>query len=42
MEPAWEKVQGGKFSLLQKTYDLPNSGKKMNTIRQPMRLPPHG
>ena len=29
MEPAWEKVQGGKFSLLQKTYDLPNSGKKM-------------
>ena len=28
MEPAWEKVQGGKFSLLQKTYDLPNGGKK--------------
>ncbi len=29
MEPAWEKVQGGKFSLLQKTYDLPNGGKKL-------------
>ena len=29
MEPAWEKVQAGKFSLLQKTYDLPNGGKKM-------------
>ena len=29
MEPAWVKVQGGKFSLLQKTYDLPNGGKKM-------------
>ena len=29
MEPAWTKVQGGKFSLLQKCYDLPNGGKKM-------------
>ena len=29
MEPAWEKVQGLKFQLLQKTYDLPNGGKKM-------------
>ena len=29
MEPAWEKVQGGKFSLLQKSYDLPNGGKKL-------------
>ena len=29
METAWEKVQGRKFSLLQKTYDLPNGGKKM-------------
>ena len=29
MEPAWEKVQGRKFSLLQKTYDLSNGGKKM-------------
>ena len=28
MEPAWVKVQGGNFSLLQKTYDLPNGGKK--------------
>ena len=28
MEPAWEKVQQGKFSLLQKTYDLPNGGHK--------------
>ena len=29
MEPAWEKVQGSKFACLQKTYDLPNGGKKM-------------
>ena len=29
MEPAWEKVQGLKFQLLQKTYDLPNGGKKV-------------
>ena len=29
MEPAWEKVQGLKFQLLQKTYDLPNGGKKL-------------
>ena len=29
MEPAWEKVQGGKFSLLQKTYQLPNGGTKL-------------
>ena len=28
MEPAWEKVRQGKFSLLQKTYDLPNGGHK--------------
>ena len=28
MEPAWEKVQQGKFSLLHKTYDLPNGGHK--------------
>ena len=29
MEPAWEKVQGRKFALLQKPYNLPNGGKKM-------------
>ena len=29
MEPAWEKVQGRKFALLQKTYHLPNGGTKM-------------
>lgn len=29
MEPAWENVQGGKFSLLQKTYQLPNGGTKL-------------
>ena len=29
MEPAWEKVQGSKFACLQKTYDLPNGGKKL-------------
>ena len=29
MEPAWVKVQGRNFSLLQKNYDLPNGGKKM-------------
>ena len=28
MEPAWEKVQGCKFALLQRTYDLPNGGTK--------------
>ncbi len=28
MEPAWEKVQGLKFQLLQRTYDLPTGGKK--------------
>ena len=28
MEPAWVKVQGLKFQLLQKTYNLPNGGKK--------------
>ena len=28
MEEAWVKVQGGKFSLLQKTYVLPNGGTK--------------
>ncbi len=29
MELAWEKVQGGKFSLLQKIYQLPNGGTKL-------------
>ena len=29
MVPAWEKVQGGKFSLLQKIYQLPNGGTKL-------------
>ena len=29
MEPAWEKVRGLKFQLLQKTYNLPNGGKKL-------------
>ena len=29
MEPAWVKVQGRNFSLLQKTYNLPNGGKKL-------------
>ena len=29
MEPAWVKVQGRNFSLLQKTYNLPNGGTKM-------------
>ena len=29
MEPAWEKVRGLKFQLLQKTYQLPNGGTKM-------------
>jgi len=28
MEPAWEKVQGGKFSLSSRTYELPNGGHK--------------
>ena len=28
MEPAWEKVHEGKFSLLHKTYNLPNGGHK--------------
>ena len=28
MEEAWVNVQGGKFSLLQKTYVLPNGGTK--------------
>ena len=28
MEPAWKKVHQGKFSLLHKTYDLPNGGHK--------------
>ena len=30
MEPAWENVQGRKFALLQKVYDLPNGGKKLS------------
>ena len=29
MEEVWVKVQGGKFSLLQKTYQLPNGGTKL-------------
>ena len=29
MEIAWEKVQGGKFTLLQKIYQLPNGGTKL-------------
>ncbi len=29
MEDAWVKVQGRNFALLQKTYPLPNGGKKM-------------
>ncbi len=29
MEPAWEKVQGLKFELLQKSYDLLNGGRKL-------------
>ena len=29
MEPAWEKVQGRKFALLQKVYNLPNGGTKL-------------
>ena len=28
MEPAWEKVQGRKFALSSRTYDLPNGGTK--------------
>ena len=28
MEPAWEKVQGRKFALLSRTYQLPNGGTK--------------
>ncbi|MBO4673338.1 MAG: hypothetical protein J5616_03205 [Bacteroidaceae bacterium] len=29
MEPAWVKVQGLKFQLLQKIYNLPNGGTKL-------------
>ncbi len=29
MEPAWVKVQGRKFALLQKIYQLPNGGTKL-------------
>ena len=29
MEPAWVKVQGRNYSLLQKTYNLPNGGTKI-------------
>ena len=29
MEPAWEKVRGLKFQLLQKVYNLPNGGTKL-------------
>ena len=28
MEPGWEKVQGLKFQLSSRTYDLPNGGTK--------------
>ena len=28
MEPAWEKVQGLKFQLSSRTYQLPNGGTK--------------
>ena len=28
MEPAWEKVQGCKFALLSRIYNLPNGGTK--------------
>ena len=34
MEPAWEKVRGLKFQLLQKTYQLPNGGTKMTPYYQ--------
>ena len=34
MEPAWVKVQGRKFALLQKTYNLPNGGTKMTPTSQ--------
>ncbi len=34
MEPAWERVQGGKFSLLQKIYQLPNGGTKTQPYYQ--------
>ena len=34
MEPAWEKVRGLKFQLLQKTYQLPNGGTKMTPFYQ--------
>lgn len=30
MEPAWEKIQGGKFSVLQRVTQLGNGGSKMN------------
>jgi len=29
MEPAWEKVQGLKFELSSRTYNLPNGGTKI-------------
>ena len=29
MEPAWEKVQGRKFALSQRTYEIPNGGIKI-------------
>ena len=29
MEPAWEKVQGRKFALSSRIYDLPNGGTKV-------------
>ena len=34
MEPAWEKVQGRKFALLQKVYNLPNGGTKLTPYYQ--------
>ena len=35
MEPAWEKVQAGKFSLLQKSYDY-NAYKRVKRYFLPM------
>ena len=32
MEPAWEKVQAGKFSLLQKSYDYNAYKRVKNTF----------
>ena len=32
MEPAWEKVQGRKFALSSRTYQLPNGGTKKQNV----------